>query len=88
MKKGRSRELIELRDRKLLRRYHELTEVERLRSDDALRLLSRDEFFISEDRIWAILQEKAHLIPEVILEPKQRPRKPRLSTSQRLVLGL
>lgn len=89
MKRGRSKELIELRDRKLLRRYYELTEIDRLRIDDALRLLSRDEFFIAEDRIWAILRDKSHLLPEILSSLPPRRRQPnRLTAEQLLVLGL
>ena len=51
MPKGRDKTLIELRDEALLRRYYYWTEVQRLRFDDALRILSRQEFFISEERI-------------------------------------
>ena len=46
MKKGRNKELIKLRDEALYRRYYYWTEVQRLRFDDALRLLSEREFFI------------------------------------------
>ena len=51
MKKGRNKELIKLRDEALYRRYYYWTEVQRLRFDDALKLLSEREFFISEERI-------------------------------------
>ena len=50
MPRGRNKELLSRRDEKLLRRYYELTEVQNLRFDRALTLLSKDEFFISEDR--------------------------------------
>ncbi len=48
MTKGRDKDLIELRDEALCRRYYYWTEVQRLRFDDALKVLSRQEFFISE----------------------------------------
>ena len=48
MAKGRDKNLIELRDEALCRRYYYWTEVQRLRFDDALKVLSRQEFFISE----------------------------------------
>lgn len=47
MAKGRDKKLIELRDEALCRRYYYWTEVQRLRFDDALKVLSRQEFFIS-----------------------------------------
>lgn len=62
MGKGRSKDLITKRNIALLLRYHELTEVQRLRFDDALKLLSEREFFISEERILAIIRDCHHLI--------------------------
>ena len=56
MGKGRNKELIHLRNMNLLRRYHQLTEVERLRFDDTIRKLSEEEFFISEITIIEIIQ--------------------------------
>lgn len=58
MKKGRNKELIKLRDEALYRRYYYWTEVQRLRFDDALKLLSEREFFISEERIMSIIRRK------------------------------
>ena len=47
MGKGRDKELIKLRDEALCRRYYYWTEIQRLRFDDALKVLSEREFFIS-----------------------------------------
>ena len=47
-----------MRDEALCRRYYHWTEVERLRFDDALKVLSEREFFISEERILAIIRRK------------------------------
>lgn len=58
MGKGRDKELIRLRDEALCRRYYYWTEVERLRFDDALKVLSEREFFISEERILSIIRRK------------------------------
>jgi hypothetical protein len=55
LKRGRNSELIGQRNERLISRYHELTEVQRLRVDDVLRILSTEEFFISERRIWDII---------------------------------
>ncbi|MZZ85462.1 transposase, partial [Escherichia coli] len=55
MAKGRDKNLIELRDEALCRRYYYWTEVQRLRFDDALKVLSQQEFFISEERIMSII---------------------------------
>jgi len=57
MGKGRDKELIRLRDRELLRRYYQMTEIERKRFDDTVRILSREVFFISEGRIIEIIQK-------------------------------
>lgn len=46
MGKGRDKELIKLRDEALCRRYYYWTEIQRLRFDDALKVLSEREFFI------------------------------------------
>ena len=82
MSKGRSSELIRLRDEALCRRYYELTEKQRLRFDDALRLLSEQEFFISEGRIMAIIRRMAGQIEDIALKPVPRVRMPRLTAKQ------
>jgi len=56
MGKGRNKDLIKLRNEALLRRYYFWIEVQRLRFDDALKVLSEREFFISEERIMAIIR--------------------------------
>ena len=56
MAKGRDKELIRRRDEALCRRYYYWTERQRLRFDDALKILSEREFFISEERIMAIIR--------------------------------
>lgn len=52
----RDNELIAARDRKLFARYYYWTEERRLRFDDALRILSTEEFFISESRVMQIIR--------------------------------
>lgn len=79
MSKGRNKNLISLRDEKLLKRYYFWTEVQRLRFDDTLRILSQEEFFISEERIMAIIRrysksDKVKPVPKV--------KKPRLTLRQ------
>ncbi len=78
-RKGRDRRLISLRDEKLIRRYYYWTEVERLRFDDALKVLSEQEFFISQDRIMAIIRENLHKITDINIKPLPRVRKPRVT---------
>lgn len=80
MGKGRDKELIRKRDEKLCRRYYFWTEVKRLRFDDALRLLSEEEFFISEERILAIIRKSSKYDSTVRTVPKVR--QPRLTYSQ------
>ncbi len=55
--RGRSKILIMRRDRKLLERWTYWTETRRLRFDDALSILSEEEFFLSEGRIMGILRQ-------------------------------
>ncbi|MCF0255370.1 MAG: transposase [Bacteroides heparinolyticus] len=82
MARGRNKSLISLRDEKLLRRYYYWTEVQRLRFDDALKILSRDEFFLSEDRIMAIIRANCYKLDDIDVRPVPKVRKPRLSASQ------
>lgn len=81
MGKGRSKDLIAKRNIALLLRYHELTEKQRLRFDDALKLLSEREFFISEERILAIIRDCHHLIEDGKIKPPPRARLPRVTAS-------
>lgn len=66
MKKGRNRRLIERRNRKIVQRYYYWTEVKRLRFDDAVRKLSEEEFFLSENVIWHIIKQYAKK-PDIIV---------------------
>ena len=82
MAKGRDKKLIELRDEALCRRYYYWTEVQRLRFDDALKLLSEREFFISEERIMSIIRRKCREGGTVNVRPLPKVKVPRLSASQ------
>ena len=82
MAKGRDKNLIELRDEALCRRYYYWTEVQRLRFDDALKLLSEREFFISEERIMSIIRRKCREGGMVNVKPLPKVKVPRLSASQ------
>lgn len=66
MKKGRNRRLIERRNRKIVQRYYYWTEIKRLRFDDAVKKLSEEEFFLSENVIWHIVKQYAKN-PEIIV---------------------
>lgn len=65
MTRGRNKELIARRDEMLCRRYHYWTEVERLRFDDTLTLLSQEEFFLSEERILTILRNNSRRLAAI-----------------------
>ena len=82
MKRGRNKELINLRDEALYRRYYYWTEVQRLRFDDALKLLSEREFFISEERIMSIIRRKCREGGMVNVKPLPKVKVPRLTASQ------
>lgn len=82
MGKGRDKELIRLRDEALCRRYYYWTEVQRLRFDDALRVLSEREFFISEERIMAIIRRKSREGTDRSIKPLPKVKVPRLTAAQ------
>ena len=56
MRRQRDQRLIEKRNAKIAARYYYWTEVQRLRSDDAIKQLSEEEFFLSEATILQILR--------------------------------
>ena len=60
MKRKRNNRLIAKRNKKICARYYYWTEVQRLRSDDAIRQLSEEEFFLSEATILNILRRMQH----------------------------
>lgn len=82
MGKGRDKQLIALRDEALCRRYYYWTEEKRLRFDDALTLLSQQEFFISEERIMSIIRRKCHEIKDIHVAPVPKVRMPHLTAKQ------
>lgn len=86
MPKGRDSSLINRRNEALLRRYYYLTEKERLRFDDAIRILSENEFFISEERVMTIIRDFGHKIAGLVIMPVPKVRKPRLTAGQMSLL--
>lgn len=82
MAKGRNQELIKLRNEALCRRYYYWTETQRLRFDDALRILSEQEFFLSEQRIMAIIRKASREDRIEGLKPVPKVRAPRLTADQ------
>lgn len=69
MVKGRSSNLIKLRNEALLRRYYYWTEVRRRRFDDTYRILSEEEFFLSVDRIRAIIHANIGMLDNMEIKP-------------------
>ena len=57
MRRARNNRLIANRNKKICARYYYWTEEQRLRSDDAIRQLSEEEFFLSEATILSILKK-------------------------------
>ena len=82
MPRGRDKDLIKRRDEALCRRYYYWTEVQRLRFDDALKVLSKEEFFISEERILAIIRRKCKELDDIAVSIPARIKKPRLTLKQ------
>lgn len=76
MPRGRNKELIAKRDEMLCRRYHYWTEIQRLRFDDALKILSEQEFFISEQRVVAIIRENCHKLQDIVVRPVPKVKNP------------
>lgn len=71
-KKGRDSKLIQLRDEKLCERFVYHYEVCKIRLDEVLRILSEEEFFLSEQRIWCIIkQRRGILTPEYVAQVKK-----------------
>ena len=77
MRRHRNNHLIVKRNLKICARYYYWTEEQRLRSDDAIRQLSEEEFFLSEATILSILM-KAQRMAKSELQGQadfQRPKK-------------
>lgn len=53
----RNTQMLEKRNQKLLDRYIYWTEERRVRFDDAIRILSEEEFFISEETVMDIIRK-------------------------------
>ena len=82
MPRGRNKHLIEQRNSALIRRYYYWTEVQRLRFDDALKILSEQEFFISEERIMAVIRQACLECKDLKVQPVPKVRKPRITAAQ------
>lgn len=79
---GRNRQLIERRNEKIAQRWYYWTEKQRLRFDDALKILAYQEFFLSEDRIMHILREYVSDHPETKMTTHVKIKAPKLTAEQ------
>lgn len=86
VKKGRDLDLIGERDRKILERFIYWTEEQRLRSDDAVLILSRHEFYLSEHRIMRILNKAYSQDGKKVQVVFHQPKPPKLNQEQRKLL--
>ena len=77
MKHKRNSRLIDKRNRKICARYYYWTEVQRMRTDDAIHQLSEEEFFLSEATILNILRKMERIGTAELLRNAglKRPRK-------------
>lgn len=82
MPRGRNKELIKARNEKIAQRWYYWTEKQRLRFDDALVILSRQEFFLSEDRIMRILREYINEHPDPKIATHIKIKAPKLTAEQ------
>ncbi|BDD07503.1 hypothetical protein [Aureibacter tunicatorum] len=64
--RGRNSDLIERRNKALIQRFYYWTEVKRRRFDDTLKILSLDEFFISEYTIENIIKRNLFYLEDLI----------------------
>ena len=85
-KKGRNIELIRERDQKILERFIYWTEDQRLRSDDAVVILSKQEFFLSEQRIIRILNTAYSQNGRKVHVVFHQPKPPKLTQKQKDLL--
>lgn len=82
MSRGRNKQLIQARNEKIAQRWYYWTEKQRLRFDDALTILSRQEFFLSEDRILCVLREYIREHPDGKISTRIKVKVPRLTAEQ------
>lgn len=57
IKRGRNQTLLLRRNLKILERFIYWTEEQRLRSDDAIKILAENEFFLTEQTIMSVLNK-------------------------------
>lgn len=59
-KKGRNTDLVALRNEKILARFVYWYDIQKVRMDETLRILSEEEFFLSQRHIWRIIKDRKY----------------------------
>ena len=92
-KKGRDQELLEIRNIKILERFIYWTEEQRLRSDDAITILAKQEFFLAkqefflaEQTIIKILNQAYSVKGKKVQVVFHQPKPPKLTQAQKELL--
>lgn len=80
MSKGVNK-LLAKRNEMLLRRWYYWTEIQRIRFDDALKILSEQEFFLSQERIMVLLRENCDKLKDIKVKPAPKVRRKRWKES-------
>jgi len=63
--KGRNPRLIELRNQYLIKRFYYWYDVQRIRRDDALFILSEQEIFLDQDYISRVISDNDYMLKEI-----------------------
>ncbi len=85
-KKGRDPSLLAARNAKILDRFIYWTEEQRLRSDDAIKILAQQEFFLSEQTIMKVLNDAYSQGGRQVKVVFHQPKPPRLTQEQKDLL--
>ena len=85
-KKGRDQELLESRNAKILERFVYWTEEQRLRSDDTITILAKQEFFLAEQTIIKILNQAYSVKGKKVQVVFHQPKPPKLTQAQKDLL--
>ncbi len=86
-KKGRDLELLAMRNAKILERFIYWTEEQRLRSDDAVKILANQEFFLAEQTIMRILNQAYSVGGKKVQVVFHQPKAPKLTQAQKDLLN-
>jgi hypothetical protein len=62
VRKGRSTDLIHLRNIKIVKVFYKLSEIDRRRLDDVLLIMETQEFFLCQRTIWDIIRANTDML--------------------------